>query len=98
MELDGTRETEGRTTVRFMSGMLLPGLPSSITLQLAEPVTISELFQRLEEVVSVPGLRDRVSECLAVLVDGTSIQHLAGWDTVVRPGAAVSVVLPMGGG
>ena len=88
----------GPVTVAFLGGSLVPGLPKAATVHLSDPVTLGELFARLEEALQRPGLRSEVTRHYAVLVDGTAIQHLQGWETLVRPGAAVSVVAPMGGG
>lgn len=85
-------------TVRFMGGSLVPGLPGSVTLPASGPITAGELFARLQDVIGVSDLRERVSKSLIVLIDGASIQHKEGWETLVRPGANVSVVAPMGGG
>ncbi len=78
--------------------MLVPALPKTATLELGEPITVAELFQRLEEAIGVPDLRAKVTMYYIVVVDGRSISHLQGWETLVTPGAAVSVVAPMGGG
>ncbi len=91
-------ETQRQVTVSFMGGALVPGLPKSVTLTLAEAITVDELFQRIEKEIGMPDLRAKTSRYFVVLVNGTSIQHLQGWDTPVRPGANVSVAAPMGGG
>ncbi len=91
-------EPERQVTISFMGGALVPGLPKSVTLALAEPVTVAELFRRLEAAIGMPELRAKATKYFVILVDGTSIQHLQGWETPVAPGATVSVAAPMGGG
>lgn len=90
--------TNVSVTVSFFGGTLVPGLPKSVTMDLAEPITVAALLDRLDQMINLPDLCAKLVQYYAILVDGTSIQHLQGWDTVVRPGAAVAVVAPMGGG
>jgi molybdopterin converting factor small subunit len=73
-------------------------LPKKVAQELDETVTVAELMDRLELVLGIPDLRAKLTRYCAIVVDGTSIQHLQGWDTPVRPGAMVAVVAPMGGG
>ena len=88
----------GTITVRFLGGSLVPGLPRHATIQVSGPITVAELACRLEPVVGVADLRAKFEQHYAVLVNGTSIQHQAGWSTEVTPGSDVAVVAPMGGG
>ncbi len=88
----------GPVTVSFLGGALVLGLPKAMTLELERPITAEELFCRLAEKLAMPDLRVRLTSYLVILVDGTSIQHQEGWQTIVRPGSVVSVVAPMGGG
>ncbi len=55
-------------------------------------------MSKVEEASGQKDIRASVERYCAVLVNGTSIQHLAGWKTPVAPGDRVSIVAPMGGG
>ena len=91
-------EEDPRVTVTYLGGMLVPGLPKSLALELTEPATVAHLFRRLEDTLRIPDLRAQVAKYCIILLDGTSIQHLQGWETVLRPGAAVAIVASLGGG
>ncbi len=93
-----TSSSPGRVTVGFYGGELVPHLPKSLDLELCEPITAAELMSKLEQVTGNPDLRVKIERFYAVLVDGTSIQHLQGWSTLVGPGSVVAIVAPMGGG
>ncbi len=84
--------------VNFFGGDLVPNLPKFLDLELSGPITAAGLVDRLAETTANPDLRAKVERYYAILVDGTSIQHLQGWSTLVRPGAVVAIVAPMGGG
>jgi len=86
------------TVVAFFTGSLVPGLPKEVFVTLERPVSLDELIATVEQMVGVPELRSRLERYCAILVNGTSIQHLQGWATPVCRGARVSVVIPMGGG
>jgi molybdopterin converting factor small subunit len=88
----------GKVTVRFFGGDLVPGLPKCLDLELPEPITAEEVMVRVGQATGMSDLRVRIERFYAILVDGTSIQHLQGWSTLVRPGSSVAVVAPMGGG
>ena len=97
------RPTTGGTgmdviTVRFLGGSLVPGLPREVSVQATRALTADELLGRLEPLLGVTDLRVKLEQHFALLVNGTSIQHLGGWSTLIEPGASVSVVAPMGGG
>lgn len=85
-------------TVSFLGGDLIPGLPKSVTIPLNQPVTMAALIDRLGALLGVRELRDQIARYYAILLDGTAIQHLQGWETMVHPGASVAVVAPLGGG
>jgi molybdopterin converting factor small subunit len=85
-------------TVSFKGGTLVPGLPKMVTLQLEEPIPVSAVLKRLEEVIPIPDLTSRLMRTYIVVLNGKAIQHLQGWDTLVPPGSSVSVLAPMGGG
>jgi molybdopterin converting factor small subunit len=93
-----TKSVSGTIRVSFFGGELVPHLPRSLELELSEPIAAAELVVMLGQATGVADLRAKIERFYAVLVDGTSIQHLQGWSTVVRPGAAVAIVAPMGGG
>lgn len=93
-----TKDGPGSVKVSFFGGELIPHLPKSLELDLSGPVTAAELVTRLEQATGTADLRAKMERYYAILVDGTSIQHLQGWSTQVRPGASVAVVAPMGGG
>lgn len=80
------------------AGALIPGLPNETRLAQDSVVTIGEVMAKVEEASGQENIRASVERYCAVLVNGTSIQHLAGWDTPVAPGDRVSIVAPMGGG
>jgi len=88
----------GTVKVSFFGGELVPHLPKSLELDLPEPITAAELVVRLGQATGAADLRAKIERFYAILVDGTSIQHLQGWSTLVRPGAEVAIVAPMGGG
>ncbi len=85
-------------TISFKGGGLVPGLPKQVTLDLAEPVTIGVLIDRLEQTLARPDLRAALTQYYIFVVNGTTIQHQQGWDTIVTPGSTVAVLAPMGGG
>jgi molybdopterin converting factor small subunit len=80
------------------AGALVTGLPRETRLPQDSARTIAEVISRVEAVSGSEGVRAGVERYCAVLVNGTSIQHLAGWQTPVAPGDRVSIVAPMGGG
>ncbi len=89
---------ESTITIQFMGGGLVQGLPRKLTLDLTEPITIDALVTRLEAVLGIVDLRTKLTEYFIITVNGTTIQHLQGWQTLVAPGARVAVLAPMGGG
>ena len=93
-----TSSVPGSVKVSFFGGELVPHLPKSLELELSEPITAAELVVRLGQATGAADLRAKIERFYAILVDGTSIQHLQGWSTLVRPGASVAIVVPMGGG
>lgn len=93
-----TNCVSGKVKVSFFGGELVPHLPRSLELELSEPITAAELVVRLGQDTGISDLRAKIERFYAILVNGTSIQHLQGWSTLVRPGAAVAIVAPMGGG
>ncbi len=90
--------TEPQITVNFMGGVLVPGLPKQVTVDASEPITAETLMTLLESTLAIPDLRAKLMRHLIVVVNGTTIQHLQGWQTLVQPGARVSILAPMGGG
>jgi len=96
-----TRQQPGEVsavTVSFLGGDLVPGLPKSVTMPLSRPVTVATLVDQLEAFLGIRELRSQITHYYAILVDGTAIQHLQGWETMVYPGASVVVVAPLSGG
>jgi molybdopterin converting factor small subunit len=93
-----TNSVPGKVRVSFFGGELIPNLPKSLELELSEPITAAELVVRLGQATGAGDLRAKIERFYAILVNGTSIQHLQDWDTLIRPGATVAVVAPMGGG
>ncbi len=89
---------DSTSTIEFMGGALVPGLPRKLTLDLTEPITIDGLVTRLEGVLGIVNLRAKLTEYFIITVDGTTIQHLRDWQTLVFPGARVAILAPMGGG
>ncbi len=89
---------EPQITVNFMGGVLVPGLPKQVTLDASGPITAEALIALLESTLAIPDLRANLMRHFIVVVDGTTIQHLQGWQTLVQPGARVSILAPMGGG
>ncbi len=89
---------ESQITVNFMGGTLVPGLPKRVILDSRTPVTAEALITLLESKLAIPELRAKLMQNFIVVVDGTTIQHLQGWQTLVQPGARVSILAPMGGG
>ncbi len=85
-------------SIAFMGGSLVPGLPEELTLDWAEPATVSILLERLELVIGQPDLIAQLRRYFIFVVNGTAIQHLQGWETPIEPGTHVSVLAPMGGG
>ncbi len=85
-------------TVIFMGGALVPGLPKQVTIESSGPITAEALMSLLESRLAIPDLRAKLKQHLIVVVDGTTIQHRQGWQTLVQPGARVSILAPMGGG
>jgi len=98
MQADNTTQSVSRVEVRFLGGALVAGLPKTHEVELDAPITALQLFERLAHVLGQPELRHQVDKHFTVLVNGTSIRHLQGWETLVAPGASVAVVAPMGGG
>jgi molybdopterin converting factor small subunit len=93
-----TDNVVGTVTVTFFGGELIPHLPKSLQLELSRPITAAELVEKLGQAIGMADLRAKIERYYAILVDGTSIQHLQGWNTLVRPGIVVAIVAPMGGG
>ena len=89
---------ESTITIQFMGGGLVPGLPRKLTLDVTEPITVDRLVTRLEGVLGIVDLRAKLTEYFIIAINGTTIQHLQGWQTLVAPGARVAVLAPMGGG
>ncbi len=89
---------EPQITVNFMGGVLVPGLPKQVTIDSSEAISAEALMTLLESRLAIPDLRAKLMRHFIVVVDGTTIQHLQGWQTVVQPGARVAILAPMGGG
>ncbi len=89
---------ESTITIQFMGGGFVPGLPRKLMLDLTEPITIDALAIRLEGILGIVDLRAKLAQHFIIVVNGTTIQHLQGWQTIVAPGARVAVLAPMGGG
>jgi molybdopterin converting factor small subunit len=77
---------------------MVPGLPKEVALDLSEPITAGELLDCLEHKLEIPQLRAKLVRYYVVVLNGTAIQHLQGWETIVEPGSLVSILAPMGGG
>jgi molybdopterin converting factor small subunit len=98
VNVSGNSGQAGRVDINFFGGELVPRLPKTVQLEISEPITAAELVARLGEFTGAGDLRASIERFYAILLDGTSIYHLQGWSTLVRPGAVVAIVAPMGGG
>jgi len=88
----------GEIVVTCLAGALAPGLPREIRLTQVGRLTVDEVISRVDALSGHAGVRASVERYCAVLVNGTSVQHKAGWQTPVEPGDRVAIVAPMGGG
>ncbi len=85
-------------TVRLLGGMGLPVPRQVVQATLPAGATVRDLVARLEVELGVDDLAARLAEHCLLAVDGTEIGHLDGWETVLPPGAVVSIVPAMVGG
>lgn len=88
----------GEVVVTCHAGVLVPGLPRETRLTGVGRLTVDEVLSRVETENGIAGVRASVERYCAVLVNGTSIRHKAGWQTYVGAGDRVAIVAPMGGG
>lgn len=87
-----------RVTVRLFGSPALSIRTQTIQLELPPDATAGLMLQRLEEALATPPLAEKLAGQYVVMVDGTAVEHLSGWETPLVEGSVVSIVpVAMGG-
>ncbi len=87
-----------RVTVRLFGSPALAIRTQTLQLELPPEATARGLLRRLEEELAAGQLAEKLAEQCLVMVDGTAVEHLAGWETPLAEGSVVSIVPAAMGG
>ena len=85
-------------TVEFLGIPAIGGGRQRLELPVSEPTPIRDVLHLASDHLGESVSPERLEGRYMVLVEGRSILHQQGWDTVVQPGHRVAVVPLLGGG
>lgn len=88
---------EGIAQVRLVG---LPSLPGNRAYQIPmeHQLPLRAVFEQMASLLDISSITGDQAGRFLIAVNGTAITQLDGWDTEIRPGDEIVVLLPFSGG
>jgi molybdopterin synthase sulfur carrier subunit len=84
--------------IKFVGASPLVKGSRTVSIAVDRELIVHELLRFLGEQLAIDDLEEQVRGSYMVVVNGTSISHLQGWETRVQDGSVVTIVSPIAGG